>query len=202
MSLETFCTRFPANPEVRTSIASMQRIETQEGKSLVAILAQQLAREGRDGIRETLNKYFPGNTMFELDQKILERIPAEDKQKMFDNYAAIVFGLAVVSLERTLVNGEYDHEDFCQRYNLATGGMQLGKAEAEDVKVEKLSHDQMGQMYAVIKKDKTFTLFFEQEGIQAAPHVLRQFLQEKNTILNIRKAILPLYKERARFLVL
>jgi len=207
MSIEIFWAKYPANPEVRSSIENIKKTET--GKSLIAILAEQLVIEGRDGIRKIFNKYYPGNTMFELDQKSLEKITAEDKQKMFYNYAGIVFGHAVVSLERTLVSREYDHEDFCQRHNLATQGMQIVKAETGDVNVEKLSQDQMGKMYAIVNKDKTFALFFEgeereegKETIMAMPHALRRFLLENDRILIIRKAILPLYKERAKFLVL
>lgn len=201
MSLENFCNRYPANPEVRGIVENRRRTEGQYGKSLVVILAEQLAREGRDGVREIINKLSGSNTMFRLEQESFQRLPAQDRSNLFRNYEAIVFGNVVVSIEKTLANGEYDHEDFCERYNLDTSGFQLDKAEAGTKKREKLSREQMSRIYLTAGTDKTLAGFLEGEDVGALPSALREFLESRGLLNAIRENILPIYKPRAKFVV-
>lgn len=198
MSVENFCNKYPESADVAEIIEGIKTREFGEGKSSVVILAEQLVREGRDGIREILNKINPGNTMFEIDPRDFQQIPPEDRSKMFDDYAAIIFGISVVSLEKTLLTRKYDHGDWCERYNVATQGAQLSEAHA-DATGQKLSQEQMNAMYSAVRQDKTFSLFFKEEGIQAMPAKMRGVLEEIQILPIVRKSILPFFEARAKF---
>lgn len=201
MSIENFENIYPDNPNVRGIVEDRRRIERQYGKSLVVVFAEQLAREGRDGIREIINKLSGSDTMFSLDQKSFQNLPAQDKNNLFRNYEAIIFGNVVVSMERTLTDGEYDHEDFCERHNLATNNLYLERAEAGTKKREILSREQMSNIYFVARGDKTLAGFLEGKGVEALPNTLREFLDNRGLLFGIRENILPIYKPRAKFLV-
>lgn len=194
MSIENFCSKFPESSDIKTTIST----EIKEGMSLVAILAEQLAKEGRDGLRERIGKLNPGTLMFNLTPEDFRQIlkSPEDKEKALADYASIIFGLSVVLLERTLVEREYNHKDW-DPYGVYLFNIQSRKEESQ-----KLSPGKLTEMYSIVEKDKTFGLFFEEEGIQAMPDAMRQLLEENDVLLPIiRKQILPLYRARAQFLV-
>ena len=199
MSIESFCNQYPANPDVRAIVGS-EMITGRSDKSLVVILAVELAKEGRNGVRKLIDKLNPSDTAFEIVSSDFQSLPAEDRENMFTSFAAFVFGNSVLSLERTLVNGEYDHEDFCNRYNLEASSFLLTRVEGTE-KIEKLSYDKLAIMHSLVKEDKTFAIFFEEKGIQAMPNILRQFLETAGIIPIIQKDILPIYEPRAKFLV-
>lgn len=165
------------------------------------VLAEQLAREGQDGMREIINKLSRSDTMFELDPNTFRNLSEQDRYNMYKNYAAFVFGNLVVSLERTVVNREYDHEDFCERYSIPASSLQFDKVEAGIEKIEKIPVEKLTSMFALARKDPTFAIFFEEEGIRALPNTARQFLEHRGLLPFIRRDILPIYKPRAKFLV-
>ena len=201
MSIESFCIRFPDNPDIRGIVENRRETERQYGKSLVVILAEQLAREGRDGVREIINKLSSSNTMFELDQKGFQKLPVQDQENMITHYAAIIFGNSVRPLEQTAVSGEYDHEDFRGGYNSDIRGLPIDEEKVRTEKREKLSVEQLALMRSFLKEDPTFAILFEEKGVQALPNTLRQFLEDRGALPVIRSAILPLYKPRATFLI-
>ena len=201
MSIENFCDRHPANPSVRGIVENRREAEKQYDKSLPVILAEQLAIEGRDGVRDLINKLSLSNTMFKLGRKGFQKLPAQDQQHMIKHYAAIVFGNLVRPLEQTVVNGEYDHEDFRAAYNLHIRDLQIDEEEVRTEKKEKLSVEQLARMRSFVKEDPTFAILFEEKGAGALPNTLRQFLENERVMPVIREAILPIYKPRAKFLV-
>lgn len=200
MSVENFLKQYPANLDVRT-IVEAKKTEGRSDMSLVAILAAQLAKEGRNGAREIINKLNPSDTMSEIARGDFQRLSVVDRNNMFTNFAGFIFGNSVVSLERTLVNGEYDHEDFCERYNLEINSFQLERIKAGTEKIEKLSSEQLKRMRSLVKEDLTFSIFFEEKGIQALPNTLRRFLETTGIVPLIQNDIVPKYKPRANFLV-
>lgn len=202
MSIENFCTIYPPDGDVRVLVANIKKTtDKEDSRSLVVVLAEQLAKEGQDGMRKIINILSQSNTMFELDRKSFGNLPVQDRDNMFKNYSAFVFGNLVVSLERTLVNGEYDHEDFCERYNIPANSLQLDKVEAGTEKREKISVEKLTRMFALAKKDPTFAIFFEEEGVGALPRTARQFLEDRGLVPIIRKDILSIYKPRAKFVI-
>ena len=202
MSIENFCIIYPDDPSVRGRLENRRRTEGQYGKSLVVIFAEQLAREGRDGIRDLINKLSPpSGTMFEVDQKGFQKLPVQDQKNMINHYAAIVFGNSVGPLEQAVVNGEYDHKDFRGGYDSDIMGLPIDEEKVGTEKREKLSVEQLARMRSLVKEDPTFAILFEEKGVQALPNILRQFLEERGALLVIRQSILPIYKPRAKFLV-
>lgn len=200
MSIESFCNQYPASPDVRV-IVDTGRTEGQSHMSSVVILAAQLAREGQDGARKIINKLNPSNTMSKVAREDFQHLSVGDRRDMFINYAGFVFGNSVVSLEKTLVNTEYDHEEFCRHYNLGINSFELENITAGTEEREKLSFEQLTRMRSLIKQDLTFAIFFEEKGLQALPNILRQFLEERQIISVIQRDILPIYKPRADFLI-
>ena len=197
MSVENFCKRFPASTDVRGIIEDIRSTDIKTGKSLIAILAEQLVREGRDGLREIIKELNPGQIMLRMTLEDFRRISAseENRQKIFINYASVFFGLAVGFLETSLIEREYNHQDWPdeERYPSNTQSQKEGR--------EKLLPEKLNDMYSIVKKDKTFGLFFEEEGIQAMPDAMQELLKEKEVLPIIRESILPLYRQRAQFLV-
>lgn len=135
--------------------------------------------------------------MFKLDGEDFQNLSAEDRKDLFTNFAAFVFGNAVLSLERTLVNRQYDHEEFCERFNLGANSLQLDEVQVRTEKREELSPE----MSSLIKEDPTFAIFFEEKGVQALPNPLRQFMETGGILRVIREAILPIYKPRVKRVV-
>lgn len=201
MSVEIFCNRYPAGPNVRRMVGIDQIVNGRSDMSLVVMLAVQLAREGRDEVRKLISKLSPSNAMFEIGGEDFQGLPEEDRRNMIINFAAFVFGNSVVSLERTLIDREYDHEKFCKDYNLAAKSLQLATIEVGTQKRERLLYSQLDRMRFIVEQDRTFSIFFEERGLQGLPHTLRKFLEARGIIPVIQKAILPIYKPRADFLV-
>jgi len=198
MSIENFCSQYPADPDIREIVG--KKMTGRSDKSLVVLLAVNLAREGRDGGKKLIDKLNSSNTAFEMDIADFQRLPAEDRKNMFANFAAFVFGNSVLSLERALVNREYDHKDFCNRYNLEASSFHLSKVEVGIEEREELSYEKLSTMHSLVRQDKTFAIFFK-EGIQAMPNILRRFLETGGIIPVIQEDILPIYESRAKFLV-
>lgn len=182
--------------------------------SLVVVLARQLSIQGREGVRGILKEINSSDTMSVLDQKSFDKLPARHRQKMIINCAAIPFGHAVLSLERTAVNRKYDHKDFLDRLNADMRDIQLSELKPREDKLEEeLSEDQLERMYAILRGtrdkegnivkegDKTFASFFKGEGLQAMPEILRQFLQQNKIAPIIQEHILPQFYERAKLLI-
>lgn len=200
MSIESFCDRYPANLDLRHTVEEIRTGEGKLDRSLVVILAEQLIMEGRDGIREQLNRINPGNTMFAMDPRTFEQIPEEDKQKMFVNYNGIVFGILVCSIENTLIERKCSYSNLRERCNLA--GLQFFEMPDGVEKREKFSSEQLRLMYSIAKQDKTLAKFIEsEEGIQAMPAILREFVEQTGSLSIIRQKILPSWKERAKFVI-
>ncbi len=216
MSVENFYQMVPPTQEGIQAI----KIRKEEfphlyrDNSLVVVLARQLSIHGIEGVREILKEINPSDTMSVLDQKNFNKLPEQYQQKMIVNYASIVFGHVVLSLERTAVNRKYDHKDFLDRLNTDIRDLQFSEHKPEEGRLEEeLSKDQLEQMYSVLRGtkdiegnivkagDKTFTSFFKEGGLQAMPRMLRQFLQQNGVIPIIQEHILPEFYDRAKLLI-
>ena len=216
MSVENFYQMVPPTQEGIQAI----KIRKEEfphlyrDNSLVVVLARQLSIHGIEGVREILKEINPSDTMSVLDQKNFNKLPEQYQQKMIVNYASIVFGHVVLSLERTAVNRKYDHKDFLDRLNADMRDIQLSELKPREDKLEEeLSEDQLERMYAILRGtrdkegnivkegDKTFASFFKGEGLQAMPEILRQFLQQNKIAPIIQEHILPQFYERAKLLI-
>jgi hypothetical protein len=75
MSIENFCMRYPASPDLPQTL---KREKRSEDMSLIAVLADSLAKEAGDGLRALTAKYSSSNAMFALDEESMRRIPQED----------------------------------------------------------------------------------------------------------------------------
>ena len=187
MSVENFCIRYPISPEL-TQI--LKREKRSEDMSLIAVLADSLVKEASDGLRALTTKY----------DSLLD-ISREDRSKMLKCLAGIIFGVTVVSLERTIVNKQFDftewHED-C-KLALARSGGQLTAVRAKE-ETEVLSYRKWRDMISLAREDRTLAIFFEEKHRSLMPQALNRFF-DKETVSIIRRDMIPIYKERAKFLV-
>lgn len=197
MSLENFSSKFPADPSIRGVIEAKRN----RGKSLPIVLAEELVKDAGAGARELTSRFNLQNTMSLLDEETLRRLPPEYTIKMLEYYAAIIFGVSIVSLEETMVDRQFDYQKFFSRFNLAITGTQFAEAQAKEEKTERLSDERWEAMISLKNQDKTLASFFEEENRGIMPASLVAFIDTVAVRSTIREAIIPVYKERAKFLV-
>ena len=187
MSIENFCMRYPISPDLPQTL---KREKRSEDMSLIAVLADSLAKEAGDGLRALTTKYA---SLLDISQ--------EDRGRMLKCEAGITFGVTVVCLERTIVNKRFDFTDWCERYNLIlarSGGRLRDTISTEGIEV--LSEERWRNMISLVKQDRTFAIFFEEKHRNLMPQALNTFFDRK-TVSTIRADISPIYKERAKMLV-
>ncbi|MEK7534605.1 MAG: hypothetical protein AAB600_04675 [Patescibacteria group bacterium] len=173
------------------------------GLSWVATFANGFAEEGGERLRSITNKSNESNTLFALNRESLLKIPEEDRHDMLKNYAAIIFGVSIVCLEKSLVEKRFNYNYWCALYNLNITGTQFAQAPAKEgaEKEEIFCDKRWGKMIEVAKNDKTLALFFSRDNISLMPKALSQYIDDMGIIGVIRDEIIPLYQERAKVLV-
>ena len=179
--------RYPISPDL-TQI--LKREKRSEDMSLIAVLAVGLVKEASDGLRVVITKY-----------DSLRNISQEDRKKMVKCVAGIIFGVTVASLERAIVNKQFDFTEWREDCNLALarGGGQLRDTKVVG-EIEALSEDRWRNMVSLAKQDRTFAIFFEEKHRNLMPQA-SNILFDMETVSVIRREIIPIYKERAKFLV-
>ena len=179
--------RYPISPDL-TQI--LKREKRSEDMSLISVLAVSLAKEASDGLRVVTTKYA---SLLDVSQ--------EDRKKIVKCVAGIVFGVTVASLERTIVNRQFDFTQWREDCNLALarGGGQLSDTKVME-EIETLSEDRWRNMVSLAKQDRTFAIFFEEKHRNLMPQAWNMLL-DKETASVINREIIPIYKERAKFLV-
>lgn len=199
MSIEAFKTRFPADPrEIRGIV---ERSRNNNGSSLVVVLARNLVYEAAIGLRRNLERFSQAGQAIKPDDLMLPGMSPEHRQQTILNYTGIVFGISVASLEHSLINRVFDASLLTTDYNIAITGTPLKPAEVNDDPVVPLTYDHMRLMYQIAGRDLTFALFFQSEGFSATPVRLREFISDTQVFPWIQQTILPMYHERARFLI-
>lgn len=198
MSVENFCQTHPADYSLKKM---MQRKRDQGGllKSLVAILAEDLALAGRDGLRELTRRLNPSSTALAPDFSLSQDFSPTDQQAISDNLAAIMLGNTIISIEEMLRENVLDVKSWCDRYNLEISGTLIQKAVIEGSETVQITDSQWHTMLSFAKEDKSLSIFFG-VGFNSLPDYLKLFLSQPARAQAIGK-IIPLYKERAKYLI-
>lgn len=181
-----------AGPQLREIIKQRQKTWTGlEKMPPVIVLADIFRQGGSYGFRELMEQIERAGDAIVPDEKVFQ---------LEEQYAAIVFGISIRSLHAMLAEGSFDGQVWCERYNLATAdtpftGLQVkGKPIDEEVAVEGLVI-----LRQLALEDKTLSFFFEHP--YTMPNMLRKILEDLGVLSLIQSKILPLYRERAQYLL-
>lgn len=195
MSLSEFCQNYPADSSLRPSIDRefKRRSEfTQDAVSRVVVLADALVAAGAAGLK-VVNRRI-NDRGFALGDY---RIDPVDSNLMAQHQAAVVFGITLSEIERTLVNKKFSVKDWVARYNLAITGTELARMIYKEPGVEILTPQQWRTLIEGAKTDLTLTNFFD-KSFHLLPQSISKSVEATRVLPVIRSAILPLFRERAQ----
>ncbi len=198
MSIEIFCQTHPANDSLKYM---MQRKKDERGltRSLVAILAEDLAEAGGEGLRQLTKRPNQSDATLAPDSKSFTDLSLTDRKAMNANEGAVLLGSSVIAIEGMCITHELDIGSWCTRYNLAISGTPLVTASYEGADSEELTDEGWVKILREVKEDKTFAIFFD-TGFNTLPGRMQLFLSQGQRLDAIRQ-IIPLYQERAQLLV-
>ena len=112
------------------------------------------------------------------------------------DYAALHLGVAVQSLEGTIINGEFDFAHHIATFNEAVVGLwHLQRRKIPESKIIPVTNKKLREMRAAVKEDPTFASFFGTKR-NLLPRQLRAFLHMTYVMTEIEK-IIPAYQEYA-----
>ncbi len=199
MSIESFFDNYPPGAELAHLVE--QKAE-QERKSKIHVLFQEFITEGTDGMRSIGREINEDHIEFYRDGKTSAPIPRKKKMALIINHAAVLFGLSGIAIESTLVEQVFDANLFCDLYEESLRGTPLPLTiEPSHGGVEELTPDDWNNMISLANRDKTFSVFFEPEGLEALPATMAGVLRITNLLPVIQQHTLPAYRTRAEFLV-
>ena len=197
MTIENFKAMYPVDQvALKESIARKKN----SVESDVATLSRQLILEASYGLSEAFEGYSNENIAYAPDANLFAKMPEILREKAKLHFAAIIFGLSIISLEGALLTGKLNMGEFADGYNYAISKTPLKRNRNRQDQLIDLSREEMAALYANIGKDTTFNGFFEtKEGVDSIPTTLKTIITGEN-LYHIRKDILPMFNERAKLL--
>ena len=199
MSLEQFCLTHPAQQDLRETLGNRKSREGRSDRSLIGLLAEDLTKAAGEGLRGLTKGMSQSATTLDPDSAMFQQMTPETVKAIFEHNAAIIFGVSVVGIEDTLLNRVFDGRGWADRYNMAKSGTPFDNITI-DLDAKELTGKQWQSMIIQASQDKTLSVFFK-EGIVTLPSILRRILHESRQLPQIRADIIPIYQNRARFLV-
>lgn len=201
MSIENFLKIYPDTIELKSIIEKEKR----DGRSSVATLARDFAMEAGSGLKELLSaKGKDAKVGFALDEKSLEGLPSDRVENINRHHAGVTYGVSIVVLEQSMIEGYFDIAYWCSIYNLAIAGTQLEQMKPEEGKSEeKLSSDHLKAMRNFSSNNKDFSGFFtKKEGLELLPASLKTLFNQAPMLLPIiQKEIIPIFNPRAAYVI-
>lgn len=167
---------------------------------LVVVLASMFAEEGKDGVKELMSSLTRSGLNINPEREFFQQIPPEFQGPIKLNYALIIFGVTVASIHEMLINGELDGSVWGDRYNMLITGTLLPQAVIPKESMERLSAEDLKNLRRHASQDKSLASFFD-EHFELLPKVLQSTLRGAGALHFIQDVILPLYKERAQYLL-
>lgn len=203
MSVETFEGIYPADREELRNILDRQKNrETSLGaKSPVVLLALNLVKEGGNGLRESSKKLISSDRTLRFTPGDLSRIPKGIRQEMRKNWAAIMSGVSIYSIDDTCCSKEFSYELVASLHNMMINGTPFSPLRVGEVKEQPIRDNKWKEMISLANGDKTLTSFFESRYIHLMPDGLRKLIDEMRILPVIRSDIIPIFKPRAKLLI-
>ncbi len=199
MSLEHFSQTHPASPELR-EIMLRKKERGKNSGSLVSLLAFDMAQAAGSGIQELTREFSYARVAMNFDPDLFKRMDPKNRNALIQHHAAVVFGVSVLGIEDALWTRVFDRSVWFVRYNLAMAGTPFRGTNMRGKGIEELPAEQHATMIYHAGKDKTLSVFFNGE-LKSLPTGLRSILEQAGRLQQIRSGVLPIYSERARFLV-
>lgn len=201
MSFAEIKDKYPADPDIIGIIARTKQDRTDlQCMPPVIVLASRFSQEGADGVKELMSSLEKSGLKINRERDFFTQIPPEFQGPMKLNHALIVFGLTVGSIHEMLISGEVDGSVWGGRYNTLITGTLLPKAVIPKESIERLSAEDLKNLRGQASQDKSFASFFDTH-FDLLPRVLQNTLKAADALPLIRTIILPLYRERAQFLL-
>ncbi len=200
MSLEDFKNKYPAEQALKAIVEGRREKRGIRGRSLVGILAEELVSDAASGFKLLTAPLSREVVGIVPDMSLMQKLEPSAREGAFTHIAAVVFGISVVCLEDSLASMQFDASDWSARYNLATSGTIVPKSEVMGLPVENIAEGGWMQMLRMAGNDKTLTIFFD-GNMDNMPESLRRIIDRANSGVRIRDKIIPMYRERASFLI-
>jgi len=190
MSVETLTNTSPE--DFKEQFEGYRRIE--KPGSPVSILSRRLIKEGREGL------------VIASSEMDYYGVPSEERERSYRNarsndIAAIFLGASIISLEKTLVNKEFDVEEFTEIINYEGFQGVDGLEMMCDVNnAEQISKDKMRQLEGLARSDKTLALLLSKYNMGLWPDSLFK-AYVGNQVTHFVWKLLPKYKNLAEAVV-
>lgn len=205
MTIENFFQN-PAGEEFKDFMSRKQQLEAEKGRSvsLVALLANEFIKEGKDGLITFQRK---STELTEESTKTGSVIPPDKFRQIFEevnpvrNTAAIFLGYTILELERALIEKSFGFDNLLQRCREVvkdTSPTIFDLLPNTPVATKPITTGEWNQMIEASKKDPTFAIFFENREV--LPDIIKDVFEIPAISSSISK-ILPRYKEYAELLV-
>lgn len=200
MSIEIFEEIYPKNNRL-TSIIEKER---PVGISPVASLARSFALKAGSGLRELLQRTNRDSSVgFALDPKSFADVPSEIVDNIIRHQVGVIYGVSIVELEHSLIEGYFDNLAWCSLYNMAIAGTRLSQMRAEEGKsIETLDADHLKKMREFSGENKTFSGFLtKKEGFALLPESLKTVFSQGPMLSVIQREVIPVFDPRAALLI-
>lgn len=169
-------------------------------RSLVSLLAFDMAQAGGEGIQELTRESSYARVAMNFDPDLFKRMGPKNRNALIQHHAAVVFGVSVLGIEDALWTRVFDRSVWFVRYNLAMAGTPFRGTKMRGKGIEELSAEQHSTLISHAVRDKTLSVFFNGE-LKSLPTGLRSILEQAGRLQQIRSGVLPVYAERAYYLV-
>lgn len=200
MSIEIFEDIFPQNNRLKSIIEK----DRPAGISPVASLARNFALKAGSGLRELLQRTNRDSSVgFAMEPNSFVGVSPEIVDNIIRHYAAVNFGVSVVELEHSMIEGYFDNLAWCSLYNMAIAGTRLYQMKAEEGKsIEVLGGEHLKKMRNFSTNNKTYSGYFtEKEGIALLPVSLKTIFSQGAMLSVIQREVVPIFDPRASILI-
>lgn len=190
MGLEKFKTY--GFPDIKKLILTEK--ERYPQTSIPAFMAMRFADFAGEGLKEAEANILAWDKVYMEKYGKPYKVTRDDMDRVSINYLAIVFGLGLKFVEDALVSEEFDEPGFVSEIDKKTyGSIYYGPFHSEARGVQATKINDLQQMRELAKKDRSLSIFFEEEGYPLMPHIIRYCVGDGKNITRIREEVIPLY---------
>lgn len=199
MSIESFFVENGSPGAIGTYVFNRMRLEESQGhpKGKLRVLAEAYIGFGGEGIRQVTERLNDRGVAVRPDEAMLKRLSEQERERLELNYAALIMGAAIVTIESSLIERRFDSEQMVALINEALRPTPLPKWVVQD-RQELLSAEKLKAMNILAGEDRTLGVFFEDRGFAFLPELLKGPLVQTNLMPTICERLLPVYRGQAK----
>lgn len=204
VSIKEFVRDYQPGEELFVMASKRQRQERDNGHpgSIITALGLIYIEEGAKGVMEFSDKYNLSDERVATlpTPAFFNRFPANEREQLFMDYGAVMLGASIVTIENLLINGNLDMNLLLSTFNEPLRKSPFSSIDISGEKKAILSLEAVRALRQLANTDKTFSIFFSHDGLQAMPKLFRDFLSGFQ-FSGYLVALLPAYKRQADFLI-